>query len=44
MGTEQRIGGADVPESATRTSKRATRAKDSLASEVSKFLEEQGDA
>ncbi|MFI6122510.1 hypothetical protein ACIBCU_22265 [Streptomyces sp. NPDC051064] len=38
------VGGADVPESATRTSKRATRAKDSLASEVSKFLEEQGDA
>ncbi|MFJ9988048.1 hypothetical protein ACIQUD_29240 [Streptomyces globisporus] len=34
------VGGADVPESATGTSKRAG----SLASDVSKFLEEQGNA
>ncbi|AXI85383.1 hypothetical protein SAM9427_05260 [Streptomyces sp. ETH9427] len=38
------VGGADVPEAATRTSKKATRAKDSLANEVSKYLQEQGDA
>ncbi|GAB2325407.1 hypothetical protein [Streptomyces variabilis] len=38
------VGGADVPEAATRASKKATRAKDSLANEVSKYLQEQGDA
>jgi hypothetical protein len=36
------VGGADVPEPSTSTSAKTSRAKGSLADEVSKFLEEQG--
>ncbi|MEU9067599.1 hypothetical protein AB0E06_00905 [Streptomyces sp. NPDC048109] len=38
------VGGVDVLEAATRTSKQAARTKDSLAAEVSQFLQEQRDA